>query len=81
MPAFAQSAGGLLTDEQINVITSGLFFALGTQGNSRWKRIRPLHTPQKPWGTPHAARSFSDILRTCHGAEGHGGSEGSAIST
>jgi mono/diheme cytochrome c family protein len=29
MPAFAESAGGLLTDEQINVI------ALGTQGNSQ----------------------------------------------
>src|ERR1700692_4459335 len=32
MPAFAQSAGGMLTDEQINVITSGMFSRWGRKG-------------------------------------------------
>src|SRR6202041_3667547 len=32
MPAFAQSAGGLLTDEQVNAIASGLVSRWGRKG-------------------------------------------------
>src|ERR1700704_4696483 len=32
MPAFAQSAGGLLTDEQVSVITNGIFSRWGRKG-------------------------------------------------
>ena len=32
MPAFAQSAGGMLTDKQIDVITSGIFSRWGRKG-------------------------------------------------
>ena len=38
MPAFAQSAGGMLTDKQIDVITSGIFSRWGRTGNSRRKQ-------------------------------------------
>ena len=79
MPAFAQSAGGLLTDEQINVITSGIF--------SRWERKGILDGANPP---SYAAKTTGDVARggivlgtfcaSCHGAEGHGGSKGSAIS-
>ena len=61
MPAFAQSAGGLLTDEQINVITSGMCFTLGTQGNSRRNQVH-LHTLQKRRGMPHVGRSLSEPI-------------------
>jgi cytochrome c oxidase cbb3-type subunit III len=79
MPAFAQSAGGLLTDEQINVITSGIF--------SRWGRKGILDGTNPP---SYAAKTTGDAARgeiafgtycaSCHGSEGHGGSKGSAIS-
>lgn len=79
MPAFAQSAGGLLTDEQINVITSGMF--------SRWGRKGILDGANPP---SYAAKTTGDAARgeiafgtycaSCHGSEGHGGSKGSAIS-
>ena len=79
MPAFAQSAGGLLTDEQINVITSGMF--------SRWGRKGILDGANPP---SYAAKTTGDVARgeivfgtycaSCHGTEGHGGSKGSAIS-
>jgi len=79
MPAFAQSAGGLLTEEQINVITSGMF--------SRWERKGILDGTNPP---SYAARTTGDAVRgeiafgtycaSCHGTEGHGGSNGSAIS-
>jgi cytochrome c oxidase cbb3-type subunit III len=78
MPAFAQSAGGFLTDEQINVVTSGIF--------SRWERKGFLDVANPP---PYAARTTGDAFHgeivfgtycaSCHGSEGRGGAKGSAI--
>ena len=78
MPAFAQSAGGLLTDEQINVITSGMF--------SRWGHKGVLDGANPP---SYAAKTTGDAARgeiafgtycaSCHGSEGQG-SKASAIS-
>jgi len=79
MPAFAQSAGGLLADEQINVIASGMF--------SHWRRkgtlgeINPPSYTAKTTGD--AARGeivFGTYCASCHGSEGQGGSKASAIS-
>jgi cytochrome c oxidase cbb3-type subunit III len=79
MPAFAQSAGGLLTDEQINVITSGIF--------SRWERkgildgAKPPSYAAKTTGdAAHGEIVFETYCASCHGTEGRGGSKGSAIS-
>jgi len=79
MPAFAQSAGGMLTDEQIKVITSGIV--------SRWERKGILEGTNPP---SYAAKTTGDAARgeiafgtycaSCHGSEGQGGSKGSAIS-
>jgi mono/diheme cytochrome c family protein len=38
MPAFAQRAGGMLTEQQIEAITSGIFSSLGAQTSSRWSQ-------------------------------------------
>jgi cytochrome c oxidase cbb3-type subunit III len=78
MPAFAQSAGGMLTDRQIDVITSGI--------RSHWGQPRTLDGANPP---PYAAKSTGDASRgelayktyceSCHGAGGHGGPKGSDI--
>jgi len=78
MAAFAQSAGGLLTDEQINVITGGIV--------SRWGRKGILDGTNPP---PYAAKTTGDAARgeiafgtycaSCHGSEGRGTPKGSAI--
>jgi len=78
MPAFAQSAGGLLTDEQINVITNGVF--------SYWQRKGILDGTNPP---SYAAKTTGDVARgaivfgtycaACHGSEGRGGAKGSAV--
>jgi cytochrome c oxidase cbb3-type subunit 3 len=78
MPAFAESAGGLLTEEQINLITRGIF--------SHWGRKGVLDGTNPP---SYAAKTTGDAARgeiafgtycaSCHGAEGRGGSKGSAI--
>jgi cytochrome c oxidase cbb3-type subunit 3 len=78
MPAFAQSAGGMLTDKQIDVITSGI--------RARWGHPGILDGANPP---SYAAKSNGDAVRgdavyktyceSCHGPEGQGGPKGSAI--
>lgn len=78
MSAFAQSAGGMLTDKQIDVLTSGIF--------SNWSRKGILDGSNPP---SYAANTAGDsgrgelVYRTycasCHGQGGQGGPKGSAI--
>ena len=78
MPAFAQGAGGMLTDKQIDVLTSEI--------RSRWSRPGVLDGTKPP---SYAAKSSGDVQRgeasyrtycsSCHGAQGQGGPKGSAI--
>ena len=79
MPAFAQSAGGFLTEEQINVIASGIF--------SRWERKGildgtnpPSYAAKTTGDAAHGEIVFGTYCASCHGTEGHGGSKGSAVS-
>ena len=78
MPAFAQSAGGMLTNKQIDVITSEM--------RSRWSRPGILKGVDLP---AYAAKSagnaqqgevvYGTYCASCHGAQGQGGRKGSAI--
>jgi cytochrome c oxidase cbb3-type subunit 3 len=78
MPAFARSAGGLLTGKQVDVLT--------TQIRARWGRPGILNDVGAP---AYAAKSQGDTARgeiayktyceSCHGEEGRGGKKGSAI--
>jgi mono/diheme cytochrome c family protein len=78
MPAFAQGAGGMLTDKQIDVISSEI--------RSRWGRPGVLDGANSP---SYAAKSSGDVQRgeasfrtycsSCHGPQGQGGPKGSAI--
>jgi mono/diheme cytochrome c family protein len=78
MPAFAQSAGGMLTDKQIDVLTNEI--------RLRWSRPGTLTGAVVP---AYAAKSTGDIQRgefsykiycsSCHGPQGQGGPKGSAI--
>ena len=78
MPAFAQRAGGMLTEKQIDAIVSGM--------QSRWSDPAALAGANPP---SYAATSAGDRQRggavyqtfcqSCHGADGRGGAKGSAI--
>jgi cytochrome c oxidase cbb3-type subunit III len=78
MPAFAESAGGLLTDKQIDVITQ--------QIRERWSKPGILAGANPP---SYASKSEGDAQRgqgvyktyceSCHGVGGRGGPHGSAI--
>jgi cytochrome c oxidase cbb3-type subunit III len=78
MPAFAQSAGGMLTEKQIDVISREI--------RSRWSRPGILDRANPP---SYAAKSTANVERgdasyrtycsSCHGPQGRGGPKGSAI--
>jgi len=78
MPAFAESAGGMLTDAQIDLITKEI--------RSRWSKPGILDSPNPP---PYVTKASGDARRgeaayktyceSCHGPGGVGGGKGSAI--
>jgi len=78
MPAFAESAGGLLTDAQIDVLTKDI--------RSRWSKQGFLDAAAAP---SYALKSAGDAQRgevayktyceSCHGPGGGGGRKASAI--
>ena len=78
MPAFAHSAGGMLTDKQIDVITA--------QVRARWGRAgiltgvdAPSYAAKSAGDTAHGEIAYRTYCESCHGAEGRGGRKGSAI--
>jgi len=78
MPAFAQSAGGMLTDKQIDVLSNEI--------RCCWNRNETLNGVNAP---SYAATSTGNVQRgeeayktycqSCHGDGGRGGPKGSAI--
>ena len=78
MPAFAESAGGLLTNKQIDVITE--------QIRARWSKSgildgsNPPEYAAKSAGDPQRGQSaYKTYCESCHGPDGRGGPKGSAI--
>ena len=80
MPAFARSAGGMLTDKQIDVIA--------TQIRARWGKPGILNGIQAPSHLNLAKSSgepargelvYKTYCESCHGPEGRGGKKASSI--
>lgn len=78
MPSFARSAGGMLTDKQVDVITSGIF--------SNWARKGildgsnpPSYAAKTTGNVVHGELVYGAYCASCHGADGQGGPKGSSI--
>ena len=78
MPAFAQSAGGMLTDKQIDVINREI--------RSRWSRPgiltgagAPSYAAKSRGNVERGEASYGTYCSSCHGPQGQGGPKGSAI--
>ena len=75
MPAFAQSAGGMLTDKQIDVITNEI--------RSRWGRPgiltgadAPSYVAKSSGVVQRGEASYRTYCSSCHGPQGQGGPKG-----
>lgn len=78
MPAFAQSAGGMLTDKQVEVLAGDI--------RSRWGKAGildganpPAYEAKSAGDASRGAAAFKTYCASCHGTEGRGGAKGSSI--
>jgi cytochrome c oxidase cbb3-type subunit 3 len=78
MPAFAQSAGGMLTDKQIDLIASGI--------RERWSKpdvlsgaSPPPYSSSQPGNPSRGSEVYAVYCSSCHGAGGRGGDKAGSI--
>jgi cytochrome c oxidase cbb3-type subunit 3 len=78
MPAFAQSAGGMLTEKQIDVIARGI--------RERWSKPgilsgtnAPPYSSTTPGDSSRGSQVYATFCSSCHGVAGAGGSKASSI--
>jgi len=78
MPAFAQSAGGMLTEKQIDVIVRGI--------RERWSKPNalnggspPPYSTTTPGDPSRGTEVYATFCSSCHGIAGRGGPKASSI--
>lgn len=77
MPAFAQSSGGMLTDEQISAIVTGI--------RSHWSKHDsfglepPSYKALAPGDPQHGLNVYDTYCAACHGSAGRGSHAGSIV--
>jgi len=78
MPAFAQSAGGMLTEKQIDLIVRGI--------RERWSKPNalnganpPPYSTTTPGDPSRGSEVYSTYCSSCHGVAGRGGPKASSI--
>ncbi len=78
MPAFAQSAGGMLTEKQIDVIVRGI--------RERWSKPNalnganpPPYSTTTPGDPSRGTEVYTTFCSSCHGVAGRGGPKASSI--
>ena len=78
MPAFAQAAGGMLTEKEIDALVGGI--------RSRWNRpdavggaTPPSYAATSAGDTQRGERAYQTFCQSCHGIDGRGGPKASAI--
>ena len=77
MPAFAQSAGGMLTDKQIDVIVGGIR-SWAKPGLLRGETLPP-YAAETRGDHQHGAEVYATYCSACHGPEGRGGGKAGCI--
>ncbi len=74
MPAFGQSAGGMLTEQQVEVLAKGMISTWGKPGILDGQNAPPFEAELNPSAAAGRA-SYSKYCAACHGANGEGNSD------
>ncbi len=69
MPAFAQHAGGMLTDQQIDVITTGMRTRWSRPATSGWAHP-PAYTATSSGDAQRGEAVYRRNCESCHGSDG-----------
>ena len=77
-PAFARSAGGTLTEKQIDVLIHGMRTHWANPGLLRGDSLPP-YLASSPGDAARGAEVYKTFCASCHGPSGHGGSKAGSI--
>jgi mono/diheme cytochrome c family protein len=77
MPAFAQSAGGMLTDKQIDALVQGI--RSWAKPDTLAAQTPPPYAAQSPGNPQRGADMYRTYCSSCHGPNGGGGNKASSI--
>ena len=77
MPAFAQSAGGMLTDQQVDSLVRGI--RSWAKPDALGNTTPPPYAAQAAGDRQRGAEAYRTYCSSCHGADGRGGSKASSI--
>jgi cytochrome c oxidase cbb3-type subunit III len=77
MPAFAKSAGGMLTKKQIDAIVGGI--RSWAKPDAVSGATLPPYAAENPGDPDHGAEVYATYCSECHGPEGRGGEKASSI--
>jgi mono/diheme cytochrome c family protein len=77
MPAFAQSAGGMLTDKQIDAVVSGI--RSWAPPDDLRGAYPPSYATKTAGNAQHGAEVYQTFCSSCHGPDGTGGKSASSI--
>jgi mono/diheme cytochrome c family protein len=77
MPAFAEHSGGMLTDEQIQVIAQGI--RAWAKPDAMRDANPPPYVAQDPGDLARGAAVYDIYCKSCHGAGGRGGRASSIV--
>jgi cytochrome c oxidase cbb3-type subunit III len=78
MPAFAQNAGGMLTDKQIDALVQGTRERWGQPDVLR-DANPPPYSSSEPGDPSRGLLAYAQFCSSCHGAGGRGGQKASSI--
>jgi mono/diheme cytochrome c family protein len=78
MPAFAESAGGMLTEKQIDVIVGGIR-ERGARPDALRGANPPPYSSSAPGDASRGSVAYAEYCSACHGAGGRGGQKASSI--
>jgi mono/diheme cytochrome c family protein len=77
MPAFAQSAGGMLTDKQVDALVRGI--RSWAKPEALKDTTLPPYSAPAPGDAQRGADAYRTYCSSCHGLNGRGGSKASSI--
>jgi len=77
MPAFAQSAGGMLTDKQIDALVIGM--RSWAKHDDLQNATLPPYSSKTPGDSQRGGAAYQTYCSSCHGVDGRGGRKASSI--
>src|SRR5215469_4543656 len=78
MPAFARSAGGMLTDQQVDILARGLREHYG-KPDALGGAEAPFYMSMEEGNAKRGAGVYRVFCSSCHGPDGKGGSKAGSI--